>query len=366
MRISHLAAVSLLAIAVSGCTAISGDVAPTPEAVRSGSEAKQRADVNPGYKAGAGQIPTKRTASLGEIIAKTDRAPKKESPTSKEDRLREPAMREAATAYGARAGLAYGTREINRRLEARAAELSTSYNFQSLMISGPNGVMVNPPIIVEAQESWESSDAGKTLRVADTVYEIVEQSRFTSVAPMWQAYLISNFDEAETPPDALLPRTAGEKENWKRWVSEGWRQGEEQANEIFQANLDRLNRDYTGMVRYKTLLEEGKVSPARLAEAELGNTGTGQDMRVNDRAIRITEDPTLQVSPRGWSASATSKDKEGNDKGAAVQAEDQPAAKPARKPSNAKRTTSKASKSAPAAASNKSVDAPKPKKGGRF
>src|SRR5690606_27803800 len=136
----------------------------------------------------------------------------------------------------------------------------------------------------------ETSDAGKTLRVADTVYEIVEQSRFTSVAPMWQAYLISNFDEAETPPDALLPRDKSEKDNWQNWVSEGWKQGEEQANEIFQANLDRLNRDYTGMVRYKMLLEEGKVSPARLAEADLGNTGTGQDMRVNDRAIRITED----------------------------------------------------------------------------
>jgi len=362
MRISYLTAVSLIAITASGCTVMSGNVAPTPDAVQSASDAKQRADVNPGYNTGAGQIPTKKTASLGEIISKTDRAPKKESPTSKEDRLREPAMREAATAYGARAGLAYATREINRRLDSRASELSTSYNFQSLMISGPNGVMVNPPIIVEAQESWESSDAGKTLRVADTVYEIVEQSRFTSVAPMWQTYLVSNFDEAETPPDALLPRTQGEKESWKRWVSEGWRQGEEQANEIFQTNLDRLNRDYTGMVRYKSLLEEGKVSPARLAEAELGNTGTGQDMRVNDRAIRITEDPSLQINPRGWSASATTKTKEGEDKGAAVQSEDMPVAKPPKKPSNVKRPAPKPKNSSPA----KSVDKPKIEKGGRF
>jgi defect-in-organelle-trafficking protein DotC len=271
-------------------------------------------------------------------------------------------MREAAAAYGARAGLAYATREINRRLDARASELSTSYNFQSLMISGPNGVMVNPPIIVEAQESWESSDAGKTLRVADTVYEIVEQSRFTSVAPMWQTYLVSNFDEAETPPDALLPRTPSEKESWKRWVSEGWRQGEEQANEIFQTNLDRLNRDYTGMVRYKSLLEEGKVSPARLAEAELGNTGTGQDMRVNDRAIRITEDPSLQINPRGWSASATTKTKEGDDKGAAVQSEDMPVAKPQKKTSNVKKPAPKPAKTSSA----KSIDKPKIEKGGRF
>jgi len=325
MRIRTAAAVSVIAL-VSGCTSLgSSNVAPSAEAVRSAEEAQVRADVNPDYRSGAVKIPTKPTASLEQAIAKTSKiTPQKKEPKDGEDRLRMPAMREAAIAYGARAGLAYTTREINKRLVQRSAELTRTYDFQNLMIQGPDGVMIKPPVIVEATEAWESFDDGKTLRVADTVYEIVEQAHFTSVAPMWQGYLISDFEEAETPPDALLPRDSSEQANWKKWVEQGWRKGQEQAEEIFKLNLNRLNRDFQGMVRYRALLEEGKVSAPIVAEGNLGNTGTGLDMRVNDRAIRITRDPLLQIQPTGWSASATTTDENGNPVGPEKPAEEAP------------------------------------------
>lgn len=326
MRIRNLAAVSLLALGAAGCTTSNGG--PAPETVLAASDAQQRADVNPGYKAGSSDIPSKPTASLNELISKTGIAKKKEKPKEGEDRLRLPAMQEAATAYGARGGLAFATREINRKLEGNSAQLARTYDFQMLMIQGPTGVMVNPPVIVEATDAWESFDAGKTLRVADTVYEIVEQARFSSVAPMWQSYLISNFEEPVAPPNALLPQDEAEKGQWAKWVADGWKKGEEQAGETFQSNLDRLNRDYTGMVRYKTLLEEGKVSAPILAEGNLGNTGSGQDMRVNDRAIRITQDPSLQINPTDWSASATVQGPDGKPKGAETPPPPPPAAKP--------------------------------------
>lgn len=370
MRIRYLAAVSLLALAAAGCTTSNG-VAPAADAVLSPAEAKQRADVNPDYSAGSVSIPTKSTPSLGDMIAKTSTVQKKkDEPKDGEDRLRLPAMQEAATAFGARGGLAFTTREINKKLQANSASLSKTYDFQRLMIQGPNGVMVNPPVIVEAIDAWESFDAGKTLRVADTVYEIVEQARFSSVAPMWQTYLVSNFEEAKLPPDALLPRNESEKAKWQQWVTEGWKKGEEQAEEIFQANLDRLNRDYTGMIRYRTLLEEGKVSAPVLAEGNLGNTGTGQDMRVNDRAIRITQDPTLQINPTGWSASPTTVDGEGDPKGAEVQPA--PAGKGASDGSawgKAPKPSSKPSKSPSKPASkpaSKPVDEPTSGGSGRF
>lgn len=343
MRIRYLAAVSMVALAASGCTTTSDQAVPEGLPVEA---AEQRADVNPGYKAGAVKIPTKPAPALNDILAKTSKAPKKEAPKNDEDRLRRPAMQEAATAYGARAGLAYGSRQINRKLEASASQLTRTYDFQGLMIQGPNGVMVQPPVIVEAVDAWESFDAGKTLRVADTVYEIVEQARFSSVAPMWQTYLISNFEEAQTPPDALLPRDESEKAAWSQWVTEGWKKGLEQAEETFQANLDRLNRDYTGMIRYRVLLEEGKVSAPVLAEGNLGNTGTGLDMRVNDRAIRITRDPTLQVNPTGWSASVTTPGVDGRPEGPAEAAQAQKAPERQERP-NPKPSTKPAPKPAP-------------------
>jgi len=324
MRLKSFASVSLLALAVSGCV-----TAPGPYAVRTPEEAPLRADVNPGYKAGSVSIPTKPTKSLEEVLTSGIPAPKKESKAKdEEDKLRLPAMQDAALAYGARAGLAWSTREINRTLEANSTELTKTYDFQRLMIQGPNGVMVVPPVISEARDTWESFDAGKTLRVADTVYEIIQQSTFTSVAPMWQTYLIGDFKEPDPVPQALAPKDESERERFQEWVKEGWRKGEQQAKEIFEANQNRLKRDFTGMVRYRQLLEEGKVAAPVLAEGNLGTTGTGQDMRVNDRALRITRDPTLVVNPNGWGASATTTGPDGKPVGASTPEPSAPAEQP--------------------------------------
>lgn len=313
MKMRFLAAVSLISLVVSGCTTTT--VSPQPDVVKSAQEAPLRADVNPGKSASAPEIPTKDTASLADILSKTGKAPKIEEPKKGEDRLRLPAMEEAAVAYGAQAGLAFTTRAINKTLVNRAGELAKSYDFQRVMIQGPDNVMVVPPVISEAQDAWEVSDAGQTLRVADKVYEIVENEQFSAVAPLWQSYLIIDFKEAETPPSMLLPKDDAEQAQWKKWVAEGWMKGEEQAEATFQANLDRLNRDFTGMVRYKRLAEEKLVNVPRISAANLGTTGTGQDMRQGDRAVKIMQPATLNVNSREWDASPTTKDEAGKTAG---------------------------------------------------
>ncbi|MBY3155275.1 type IV secretion system DotC family protein [Rhizobium laguerreae] len=340
MKFRYLAAVSLIALSTAGCTTTS-DVMPGQAVIDSPKDAPLRADINPGYKAGSVDFKTAPTRSLDQIMAKDVYKPKKAEPKEGEDKLRLPAMEETALAYGTRAGLAYETAQINKRLEANANLMTKAYNFQNLMLQGPNNTMVSPPIISEAVDAWEAFDAGKTLRVADTVYEIIEQSRFTPVAPMWQTYLIVRFDEAQQPPEALQPQTEGEKDRWNRWIKQGWDKGREQAHDIFKANLDRLNRDFTGMVRYKSLLEENKVSAPILTAAPLGTTGTGQDMRVNDNAIRMTAEPQLQVNNKGWEASATTLDAAGEPKGpdkVAPKVEEKPKPAP-RKPRPAKPKT---------------------------
>jgi defect-in-organelle-trafficking protein DotC len=332
MKFRYLAAVSLIAMTVSGCTSTSS-VMPSPDAVDSPKEAPLRVDVNPGYKAGTVDYKIEKTADLGDILAKESVKKKKnEEPKEGIDRLRDPAMIETATAYGVRAGLAHETAQINKRMQANSAMLTKSYNFQALMILGPNGSMITPPVISEAVDPWETFDGGKTLRVADTVYEIIDQSRFAPVAPMWQTYLITSFDEAPKPPEALLPQDDRELATWNKAIKQGWDKGREQAHDIYQANLDRLNRDFEGMVRFKKLLEEKKVSAPLVAVAPLGTTGTGQDMRVGDVGIRITQDPTLQVAPKKWDASATTTNAAGEpvgpEKVSPPPAETRPAPKP--------------------------------------
>src|SRR3546814_7794007 len=60
-------------------------------------------------------------------------------------------------------------------------------------------------------------------------------------------------------------------------ISDGWKMGVKQARDIFQSDLNRLERDYTGMIRYKVLLEQGKVSAPVIAEGAMGVTGSGLD-----------------------------------------------------------------------------------------
>jgi defect-in-organelle-trafficking protein DotC len=317
---------------------------PGHAVIDSPKDAPLRADINPGYKAGTIDFKTEPTKSLDQIKAKGLYKPKKSEPKEGEDKLRLPAMEETALAYGTRAGLANETARINQRLQANANLMTKAYNFQNLMLQGPNNTMISPPVISEALDAWEVFDAGKTLRLADTVYEIIEQARFTPVAPMWQTDLIVRFDEPQEPPEALLPQSEAEKERWNRWIEKGFNKGREQAHEIFRANLDRLNRNFTGMVRYKTLLEEGKVSAPVLAAANLGATGTGQDMRVNDNAIRMTAEPQLQVNTRNWDASATTLDGAGEPKGAdkvAPKVEEKPKPAPRKpRPSKPRQATS--------------------------
>jgi defect-in-organelle-trafficking protein DotC len=279
-----LATTGLAAVLLSGCvqTVKTAPVGPEPVVV------------NPAYRAGYVQnLDQEYAPSLDEVVSRLPSRPTKVDPAAA---LRSPALQDAALSYGAQAGLAWESKAINRLLQAKSNEISRIYDFNRVMIEAPTHAMIVPPVISQADESWETSDAGRTLRVADTVFEIVEQARFVPTPPVWQSYLLRTYKSPEAPSDILLPENGKEKTDWKRWVADGYGQGRQQARDIFESDLNRLERDFTGMVRYKTLLEEGKVSPPSIANSTLGTTGSGEDMRVNDRAVTITQDPKLKVT----------------------------------------------------------------------
>jgi defect-in-organelle-trafficking protein DotC len=252
-----------------------------------------RADVNASYRPGQINLPDAATPTLAEMQNLQKRA--KPAAVSDEDRLRAPALRDAALSYGVRGGLAWASKQINLDLNAEAENLSRTWDFNPLLIKAQSGQTVLPPVISQSNATYEQNDAGRTLRVADTYYQIIEQARFAPNAPLWHTYLLRTYTSPEPPPDALLPKNDGERDLWRKFVAEGWEQGVKQARDIFKEDLSRLNRDFTGMVRYSQLLDDGKVSAPVVAETNMGVTGTGQDARYNDRVLRITQDPRLTV-----------------------------------------------------------------------
>jgi len=214
--------------------------------------------------------------------------------------IRADAMKEAALSYGARGGLAWRTYHIRKELEGREQYLDKVFDFRTLLIAAPSGLMIEPPVITEQQNALIIDNAGTQAAVADRVYDIMANAKIISAARTWRNYLERDWGEVTPPPDILRPNDEEEREKWVKWVREGWDRGVDQANEIFQDDVNELSSDYQGMVRYRLLLSQGMVTPPYALQTDRGVTGGGNNMRVGDRAVQITGMPELVTGSQTW------------------------------------------------------------------
>lgn len=214
--------------------------------------------------------------------------------------LREEALREAAISYGARAGLAWRTFAISQETEGRARSLDRVYNFGQLLIPAPSGLLIEPPIINQNLNAMLIEGDGQQAAVSDKTYNIINNARIVSAARNWRTYLERDWGNVEPPPDLLRPKNSKERAIWVGLVNKGWAEGVDQANEIFEEDLNRLMADFQGMVRYRLLLAQGMVSPPYALQVDRGVTGGGDQMRIGDRAVQITGKPSLLPGHKQW------------------------------------------------------------------
>lgn len=217
--------------------------------------------------------------------------------------LRARSLEDTAMSIGAQGGLAWAAERMNCHLEKDHKYLDSIYNFNALMLN--HGVI--PPVLEVGDNTLNLADPN-TIRVADRTYKIVQQARFATTAPNWRDYLSLSYTKPTLPHKSLLPKSYEEQVVWQKAVRLGWDKGLQQATSIFQQNLARLKRDYRGMLLYRKLLEEKMISPPFVARTELGVTGNGNDMRINDQVLRIVELPQLQTNSRGWKAVVVKRD----------------------------------------------------------
>lgn len=214
--------------------------------------------------------------------------------------VREDAQRDAAISFGARSGLARRTYEIRRSLGSHQTSLSKTFNFRRLLIAGPSGMMIEPPIITEALNNVIVANQGQQAAISDRVLSILKNARIVTAPRDWHQYLERSWGDVELPPQVLLPRSKEERANWREWVKKGWSMGEEQADEIFQLDLDRMSRDFQGMVRYRELLAQGMVSEPYAMYEDRGITGDGNQLILGDRTVKITGPSELEARPERW------------------------------------------------------------------
>ncbi len=214
--------------------------------------------------------------------------------------IRKDALREAALSFGARGGLAARSYDINRETAARATYLDKVFDFRQLLITGPSGFMIEPPIISESLKALLIEGDGQKAAVADAIYRINENVKIVSAPRNWRQYLERSWGPVEDPPEILRPKDDKERALWRENVEKGWAEGLAQADEVFEQDLHRLNADFEGMVRYRQLLAQGMVSQPFAQQIDRGVTGEDATMRVGDRAVVITGVPQLVTESERW------------------------------------------------------------------
>ena len=71
---------------------------------------------------------------------------------------------------------------------------------------------------------------------------------------------------------------------------------------ILEESVARIKEDFKGMVLYRKLLAMNMVSPPYVSNTDLGVTGDGNEIRIDDRVLRITALPALNVNSNEWRA----------------------------------------------------------------
>lgn len=209
--------------------------------------------------------------------------------------MRKQAIIDIASSLGMSAGLAARMQEIEKKIKNKSDELDKIYNFSALAIS--NGVL--PPVLEESNSNY-NQDSNDEVRISDVMYKIYAPARFVSVYPTWRDYLVFNFSSFDLPEKSYMPKNDAEKAIWDEWVKRGWEKGKLQADNIFENSWGRLNRDYTGMIKYKMLLTQGVITKTIVAKANLGVTGDGNKLSINDQVIRITDHSQFNQNDKEW------------------------------------------------------------------
>jgi defect-in-organelle-trafficking protein DotC len=242
------------------------------------------------------------TGSLAGIQAmangKSTRAQRKQAM----GKIREMALKETALSLGAQAGLAWRAKTIDEALTKQARNLDAIYDFNSLVLQHN----ILPPVLLEGRNTLNLADA-QSIRVSDRTYKVSKQAHFVTTPPNWRQYLWLDYKKPEAPNVTLLPKTKAERQLWCIYTEKGWKNGIDQANTILEENIARIKEDFGGMILYRKLLAMNMVSPPYVSHTDLGVTGDASEIHIDDRVLRITALPGLNVNSNEWRA-AVAKD----------------------------------------------------------
>lgn len=205
-------------------------------------------------------------------------------------------LTEGGRTTGFRGGKAQRAWELRRDLEARSKQLDATYDFRPLISA--RGWL--PPVITEAVDVAHVTP--DQIRTASHVYEIVQPERFVSNPPTWRGWLMAGL--STVPPDepegGLIPENGVQRDIWQAAVNEGWAEGRQSADETLEANVNRLTRDYNGMLQYVLLRRQNLITAPVVSERQQTVTGDSNKLTTGDRERRLESRAGFVTDKTKW------------------------------------------------------------------
>ena len=87
---------------------------------------------------------------------------------------------------------------------------------------------------------------------------------------------------------------------WQTAISKGWAEGRESADQTLEANVNRLTRDYTGMLRYSALLQQGMIQAPDITEQQQSVTGDREQLLIGDKVKRMNDQAGFVTDKLHW------------------------------------------------------------------
>ncbi|MCH9756187.1 MAG: type IV secretion system DotC family protein [Gammaproteobacteria bacterium] len=246
------------------------------------------------------------TTSLAGLksMGSTKKASEHRTTKESQSKIRSMGLRETALSLGAQSGLAARAKNIDDQLVRQTRNLDAIFDFKALILD--NNVL--PPVLLQGNNTLNLA-SGQAIRVSDRTYKLAKQARFITTPPNWRQYLWLDYKKPDEPHVSMLPNSKEERQVWCYYVEQGWQNGVEQADTILSENIARIKEDFTGMILYRKLLAMNMVSPPYVSHTDLGITGNGDELHIDDRVLRITALPALNVKSDEWRA-AVAKDEQ--------------------------------------------------------
>mgnify|MGYP005840709543 CR=1 FL=1 len=183
-------------------------------------------------------------------------------------------------------------RELLSDVEPFSDTLDEIFNFKKFVYDNK----MLPPIVEESND-YLGKQSNNSMVKTTKRWKIVKDARVVINVPTWRDYFLENVTgEPNEISNALIPKTGQEKKYAEKGRDKGTIDGEAYAVTIFQTNLDKLKKDYLGMITYKKLELQNIVGKPVLAMSKepFIYSNKNKELMVDTNRYLITQESSFQ------------------------------------------------------------------------